>query len=238
MRESKGNFRDLITTPVSFGTGEVVKLFGIAEAETDATGGLTLDASKRAGLITNPAFLAAHSHSNQSSPILRGRAIRERLFCQPLGDPPPEVAAVAPELDPSLTTRERVALHQTSGTACAYCHRLIDGPGFSLEHFDALGRFRETENDKPIDARFELFNTDVDGQLNGAVELAQRVGDSAAARACYATQWFRYSFGRSEQKADACSVERAVAALNDGAIEDLLLALVASDAFRNKKIEP
>jgi hypothetical protein len=238
VRTRRGSFRDLLTEPMSFPGDLELGLLQGSESLTPDGDGMRLDPAKRAGLLTQPAFLAAHSHSNQSSPVLRGRAIRERLFCQPLGDPPPDVVIQAPELNPQLTTRERVALHQEVGTSCHSCHQLIDGPGFSLEHYDALGRYRELENGLPIDASFELTGTDVDGKLDGAIALADGIASSADARACYAKQWFRYALGRAEQTEDSCSVARITAALeDDGAIADLLLALVTSDSFVHKVVE-
>ncbi|MFT3921581.1 MAG: DUF1588 domain-containing protein [Myxococcales bacterium] len=238
VRGRQASFRELISTSLSFAQGASLALFGAGEATPQADGALSLDPARRAGLLTQPGFLAAHSHMNQSAPVQRGRAIRERLFCQPLPDPPPNVAANPPPLDAMLTTRERFALHQTSGSACANCHQLIDGIGFSLEHYDALGRFRANENGKPIDAHFSLTSTDVDGDYDGALALSEQVAQSAQARSCYATQWFRFGFGRVEQKADACSVQRASEALqDDGAIRDMLLSMVVSDSFLYQVVE-
>lgn len=238
VRARRGSFRDLMTEPMSFPGALELGLLKDTESLTPDGDGMRLDPTKRAGLLTQPAFLVAHSHSNQSSPVLRGRAIRERLFCQPLADPPPDVVATAPELDTQLTTRERVALHKEVGSSCYGCHHLIDGPGFSLEHFDALGRYRELENGLPIDASFELIQTDVDGKLDGAIELADSIASSTEARACYAKQWFRYALGRAEQAEDGCSIARITDALeDDGAIADLLLALVVSDSFVHKVVE-
>ena len=239
VRGQGASFRDLMVTPISFARAPSADLFSAGEATSDGQSALVLDPARRSGLLTQPAFLAAHSHSDQSGPIQRGRAIRERLFCQPLADPPPDVAANAPKLDPTLTTRERFELHQTTGTSCAYCHSRIDGLGLSFEHYDALGRFRDSENGKPIDATFSLTATDVDGDLDGAIALSERIAGSKQAQACYATQWFRYGFGRADQKADACSVERAAKALeHDGAIRELLLSMVVSDSFLYRTVQP
>jgi hypothetical protein len=239
VRVQGASFRDLVLTPMSFASNPSASLFGAGEAVADASGALMLDGARRAGLLTQPAFLASHSHSNQSAPIQRGRAIRERIFCQPLADHPPEVAANAPALDPDLTTRERFALHQTTGTSCARCHSMIDGLGLSLEHYDALGRYRESENGKPIDATFSITATDVNGNFDGAIELSEQVAQSEKARTCYAKQWFRFGLGRAEQKADACSIERAAKTLeNDGAIRELLLGMVVSDSFLYRAVEP
>jgi hypothetical protein len=224
----------LLTAPLSFAKGPAVALLAPGEG-TSKDGHYELDAARRTGLLTQPAFLAAHSHSDQTSPILRGRAVRERFFCQPLKDPPPTVVAKPPPLDPNLTTRERFAQHRTTGDACITCHSQIDDLGFALEHYDALGRYRATENDKPIDATGELLGTDVDGPMDGAIELAEKMSESRLVRDCYASQWFRYAMGRVEQTGDACSVERMKAVMErQGTIRELLMALAVSDTFVNR----
>jgi hypothetical protein len=218
IRERKANLRTLLSATYSFPDGAAQPV----QLPTDRT----------FGLLTQPAFLAAHAHSDQTSPILRGRALRERLFCQPLPDPPPNVAAVAPELAPGLTTRERYAMHRTASSACFGCHRLIDDLGFALEHYDAIGRYRADENGKPIDASGQLSETDVDGSLDGAGSLAQRMGDSAQVRNCYAQQWFRFALGRSQQAADRCALSAVQKRFTaDSAIAELLVSIAQSDAF-------
>jgi hypothetical protein len=142
------------------------------------------------------------------------------------------VAAVAPELAPGLTTRERYAMHRTASSACFGCHRLIDDLGFALEHYDALGRYRADENGKPIDASGQLSETDVDGSLDGARSLAERMGDSTQVRECYAQQWFRFALGRSQQAQDRCSLSRVRRSFEAGSpIADLLVSIALSDAF-------
>ena len=66
--------------------------------------------------------------------------------------PPPEaVAPLAPDLHPDLTTRQRVTL-QTKPESCQSCHGMINSLGFTLEHFDAVGRYRNEEKGRSIDA--------------------------------------------------------------------------------------
>lgn len=231
IRDQRGDLATLLDATYSFPNGPGLALRATTN-KPDSEGKLMLDPSQAAGLLTQPAFLAAHSHSNQTSPIIRGRALRERFFCQPLPDPPPTVAAVAPPLAQGLTTRERYALHRTSGSACSSCHSLIDDLGFALEHYDAIGRYRDSEEGKAIDATGQLTHTDVDGPMDGAQALAKRLTDSADAQDCYAKLWFRYALGRVETDRDRCALARVQAELSkDPSIRNMLLAITASDAF-------
>ena len=236
IRHEHGDLRELYSADYSFPSGPGLAIRDVTGANSDSP--KELDPARSQGLLTQPAFLAAHAHANQTSPILRGRAVRERMFCQPLPDPPPNVAAVAPELADDLTTRERYAMHRTASSACYSCHHLIDDLGFALEHYDALGRYRELENGKAIDATGQLSDTDVDGPLDGAPSLAERLSASRVAQTCYATQWFRYALGRTESTSDRCSLQKVQASFQgDSAIADLLIAIATSDAFTHQKVE-
>jgi hypothetical protein len=222
----------LLTAPYSFPTGPLLKLYGVtAPAGTNTP--IQLDPTQRAGLLTQPGFLAAHAHANQTSPVQRGKAIRALLFCTPPTPPPPTVNAVAPDPMPGTSTRERFALHTKEAT-CAACHALLDPIGFGFEHYDAIGAFRSDDGGKPVDAKGNIAGTDdADGAFDGAVELAKRLGQSKQVAACVSEKWFEFAFGRAPAEADACSVQATQKALaaTGGDLRELLLALVTTDAF-------
>ncbi|MET0386194.1 MAG: DUF1592 domain-containing protein [Polyangiales bacterium] len=237
IRDQVGDFVSLLTASYSFPTGPGLAIRGVTSDTPNEPNKRELGPARAVGLLTQPAFLAAHSHSDQTSPILRGRALRERLLCTPLPDPPPTVAAIAPDLMAGMTTRERYALHRTTGTACMGCHSLIDDFGFTLEHFDPLGRYRAEEQGKPIDSTGMITATDFDGPVDGARALAERLAASAQAQRCYATQWFRYAIGRAEADADRCALWRVQQAFKAGSsIRELLFAITSSDAFMRRKV--
>ena len=102
-------------------------------------------------MLTHPYLLAAFAHTTATSPIHRGVLLARGVLGLTL-HPPPEAFTPLPEsLHPDFTTRERVAL-QTKGESCQSCHGVINPLGFTLEHFDAVGRYRDQDNGKPIDA--------------------------------------------------------------------------------------
>jgi hypothetical protein len=230
IRSQSGDLPTLLGASYSFPIGAGLAIRGVTAASAD--GMVTMQPDRAVGILTQPAFLAAHAHSNQTSPIIRGRALRERLLCQPLPDPPPAVAAVPPPLMAGMTTRERYAAHRTAGSACQGCHSLIDDLGFALEHYDAIGRFRATEEGKPIDATGILTQTDVDGAMDGARALADRMSESEQVSRCYAKQWFRFALGRTEADADSCALQKVEDAFaRGGSIRELLIAITSSDSF-------
>ena len=108
------------------------------------------DPDKRAGVLTHPYLMAAFAYTSETSPIHRGVFLSRGVLGLSLRPPPEAFAPLAADLHPTLSTRERVLL-QTKANACITCHGVINPLGFTLEHFDAVGRFRETDNAKPVD---------------------------------------------------------------------------------------
>jgi hypothetical protein len=240
IRFDDARLETLLTAPYSFLEGPLFDLYGVtAPADHDPTLPVELDPTQRAGLLTQPGVLAVHAHANQSSPVHRGKIVRENILCTPLAPPPPEVDVVPPPLDPNATTRERFDLHR-SDPSCAGCHNLIDPIGFGFEHYDGIGAWRDTEAGKPVDASGELFGTDdINGTFEGAPELARLLASSEQVRTCVAEQWFGFAFGRTPAEDDTCSFDAMALAFteSDHDIRELLVALVTTDAFRHRRIE-
>jgi hypothetical protein len=184
------------------------------------------------GMLTLPAVLAVQAKPDQSSPIYRGRFVREALLCQQLPAPPANIPP-APSVMPGVSTRERSAQHEVN-PACSGCHQLLDPVGFGFENYDAIGRFRTEDGGKPVDASGNVVGTrDMDGPFNGLGELAQKLAQSTEVKECVMRQWFRYAINRFEQPVDGCSVKGVLdgfeAAGQD--LNSLPLAIVQTDAF-------
>ena len=99
-----------------------------------------LESDRRAGILSHGGVLSALSHSQSTSLSRRGKVIRERLFCQPITQPPANASLQLPNLGPDATTRETVEAH-TQDPACSSCHVKMDYIGFGLEHFDPIGQY-------------------------------------------------------------------------------------------------
>lgn len=201
-----------------------------------------LEPTARAGLLTQPALMALLAHPDQSAPIQRGVFVREEVLCQPAPPAPPSVDPTPPDPDPSLTTRERFAVH-TEDPVCAGCHSLIDPLGLGFENFDHLGRYRANENGRPIDVSGAVVATreaEIVGAFDGAVQLSERLAGSTQVRDCVATQWYRYASGRIEDEADLCSLAQITQAFehSGGDMIELLVAVTQSDAFRYRSEAP
>lgn len=234
--DDDGDLGELLTAPYTYLNPELAAFYGV-----DAPGGpgferVELDPTQRAGLLTMGSLLTMNAHSNQTSPVHRGKLVREAFLCDPMPMPPPDAVITVPTPDPNSTARERFAEH-SKNPACNVCHALMDPLGFGFENYDAVGRFRTEENGAPVDASGSIIESDINGDFDGAVELAHKLTGSEDVRGCYAKQWFRYATGRGETRADNCSMdalkERFRATGSN--IKELLVALTQTDAFLYRK---
>jgi hypothetical protein len=107
---------------------------------------------QRGGLLRQGSILTITSYATRTSPVIRGHWILANILGEPPPPPPPNVPLLeAAAVSASLPIRERLAAHRTI-PACARCHKLMDPVGFSLENFDAVGRWRAAEDHRSIDA--------------------------------------------------------------------------------------
>jgi hypothetical protein len=98
--------------------------------------------SVRGGLLTQASILKVTANGANTSPVLRGAWLLERIVGTPAPPPPPNAGGIEPDTRGATTIREQLAKHQSVRT-CAGCHQKIDPPGFVLEAFDPIGRYRD-----------------------------------------------------------------------------------------------
>lgn len=188
----KSDFRQLLLADTVYMNGRLAKFYGVELPENAPFQKVKMDPKKHAGLLTHPLLMAGFSYTAVSSPIHRGVFLARALLGRRLRAPPDAVTPIPPELHPSLSTRERILL-QTKGPDCQSCHAMINPLGFALENFDAVGRFRESEKEKPINAQgsyWTLGGEDV--KFNGARELAEFLARSEEAQEAFVEHLFHY----------------------------------------------
>jgi hypothetical protein len=208
----KRTFRDLFTTDELLVNDTLAAYYG---APSPNAGGRTVavripSGSGRGGLLTLGTVLATHAHSNESSPVKRGRFVRERLLCQEMTAPPPTIDTTPPGLDPTKTTRERFAAH-TASPVCNGCHQFIDPVGFGFETFDGAGAERREEHGLPVDARGDLkaresLDLRTSEPFDGPRALGFALASSSRAERCVAVQMHR--FARGYEHDDTCDARR------------------------------
>lgn len=152
-----------------------------------------LDPQVRAGVLSHPYLLAGFAYTSTTSPIHRGVFIARNVLGRSLRTPPVAVAPLAPDLHADLTTRERVEL-QTQAEACQSCHNMINPLGFTLEHFDAVGRYRQEDQGKPIDATGTYFTrSGQEVKFGGVRDLAEFLAGSQETHQAFVEQLFHYT---------------------------------------------
>ena len=188
----KSDFRELLLGDKVYLNGRLAQFYG-ADLSTDS--GFTkvaLNSAERAGVLTHPYLMANFAYTGTSSPIHRGVFIARGVLGRGLSTPPIAAAPLAPDLLPSLTTRERVAM-QTQPPACQSCHSLINPLGFAFEHFDAAGKYRGEEKGKSVDATgVYLTKTGATVSFNGARDFANFLVRCDETQGAFVEQLFHY----------------------------------------------
>jgi hypothetical protein len=234
--EGDGSLQTLLTADFSFMNEELASFYG-GDVLDPVTGPefrqVQLDPDRRAGFLTSAGLMATHANVNQSSPVFRGKFVREQLMCNTLPPPPNDLVIEPPELDPNKTTKEQFE-EIGANPACSGCHTLMNPIGFIFEHYDGVGQWRDQQNGKDIDATGEVVQTDdIDGEYDGALELASALAGSTQVQECVSSQWFRFAYNRTVTQEDSCSVEQLndVFRSSNFNVRALLVALTQTNAF-------
>lgn len=192
----------------------------------------------RFGMLSQPSWLFAHSISDETDPIHRGKFVYESLLCNQVPDIPIDVVPQLPELE-NATQRERLAQH-SSDPQCISCHQVMDGIGLGLEAFDHLGRLRTEEKGRPVDTRGALSGSGThDGLFQGVDELTAKLAAAPRTSQCFVRHSFRYWLGRNETVADACSLSDVSQKFAEVDSEvDLIAGILSSDSVLYRKASP
>jgi hypothetical protein len=187
-----GDFRQLLLSQDVYVNGPMAAFYGVGSFPDPLFLKLTLDPGMRAGVLTHPYLMASFAYTGATSPIHRGVFVARNVLGVTLRPPQDAFAPLSETLHPDLTTRERVAL-QTKPPACAGCHQQINALGFTLEHFDAVGRYRENDGGKPVDASGH-YETRAGGTVKfaDARDLATFLANSPEVHTAFAERLFHH----------------------------------------------
>ncbi|MFT5525629.1 MAG: hypothetical protein ACI9G1_000562 [Pirellulaceae bacterium] len=196
----------------------------------------------RAGVLTQPSWLIAHSTFTDNHVVLRGKWIREKLFGQSIPEVPIGVEAAIPD-DDDKPLRERLA--QTRDEFCWRCHQKMDPLGYPFEMYDDFGRYRDANKERlingelaaePLDTSGAIIGSRVpglDGPVKDAVEMIHKIAATDRARQVFVRHVFRFFMGRNETLADSQTLTAADRAHveSGGSFEELVVSILTSDSF-------
>ncbi len=192
--------------------------------------------SNRGGLLTCAAVMTMNSDGKDSHPLKRGIWMLKRILDDPPPPPPPNVPQVDltnPEIL-KMTLKERIADHRNK-PACNSCHSRIDPWGIAFENYDALGAFRTSIKNKPVDATSELFNRQTLAGIDGLKQylLTDRQDQFARAMVHKLTA---YALGRPLSFADSADIDSLTTQFRrrDDRLGDLIHLIVTSNIFNSK----
>ena len=230
---------DLINADYTFVDERLARHYGIPNIRGSRFRRVTLDDGARRGLLGQGSFLTTTSAGNRTSPVKRGKWVLENLLGAPVPQPPPGVETNLSETNSGgapTSVRQRLERHRASPT-CAACHALMDPVGFSLEQFDLIGKWRETDGGSSINATGRL----ADGtMLDGPASLRKALLSRRDAVAATATEkLLTYALGRRVEYYDMPAVRAVVrdAARTDYRFSSLIAGIVKSVPFGMKRAE-
>jgi len=188
----KSDYRELIQADYLLFNDRLAKFYGMPMPEGGGFQPVKFDPAQRAGVLTHPYLLARLAHPDSTSPIHRGVFVTRNVLGGILKPPPEAIAFENHKFNPKMTMREKVA-EMTRNANCMTCHETINPLGFTLENFDAVGRYRTTEGERPIDPEADYHTLEGETlRLKGPRDLANHAVESAGARRGFIRQIFQY----------------------------------------------
>jgi Protein of unknown function (DUF1592)/Protein of unknown function (DUF1588)/Protein of unknown function (DUF1587)/Protein of unknown function (DUF1585)/Protein of unknown function (DUF1595) len=218
----------------TFVNERLASLYGLPGVSGPAFRRVKLTGTRRGGILTQASILTLTSYPNRTSPVLRGKWLLESILNDP-PPPPPSVPPLPPSATRSVGSLRQQLNQQRKNPKCASCHTRMDALGFSLENFNAIGAWRDTDNQIQIDAS-GIFpgNRQFQG-VDGLKALLQT--DRSAFARCFATKLLTYALGRGLTRDDEVAVDTILLRLakKDFRFGALVQELVISKPFQTAR---
>ncbi len=240
-----GTFSDLLTADHSFLNKDLAQFYGFDSSTLGTTftrvqyPGST---SRDGGILAHASILTGYARADISSPTQRGHLVRTRLLCQYVSPPGASLdTTFRPDPNPT-TTRAHYENAHAHGD-CVACHQQMDPIGYGFEHYDAFGRWRDTENGYPIDSSATIYNanaTDGNVNFNGIAALETYLAGNADLKTCMVRNWAFYAYGSTTWTQDACTYQAIRQASSSGgyAMRDVLNAIIRAPHFTSRVAAP
>jgi hypothetical protein len=196
---------------------------------------VSLRGTSRRGVLTHGSVLTLTSNPTRTSPVKRGKWVLENLLDAPPPPPPPNVPELKEGKELQGSLRERMEQHRAD-PLCASCHARMDPIGFSLEHFDGIGGWREKDGEAAIDAGGSLVTGESFDGADGLTDLLLKSKKEQFIR-CLADRMLTYALGRGLEFYDKCALDEITRQLakKDYTFSALILEIVTSTPFQKRR---
>ncbi len=244
--DQDGTWDDLLSRSSSFANGPLAALvYGDdidgAPPVGDDFSAVVFDSVRRGGLFTLAAPLASWAHAESIGISQRGIAIRQRVLCQQLPAPPPDIDPMPP-VESDATSRHEFQADVIPAPDCTGCHVLFDPITFGFDHYDAFGRWQtslavdghlDDGTGVPVDPSGSVEAIDIDGEYSDREELMEILRTAPEARECAVVQRLQFAYGRELSDQDECTVNELTALFDaqGGSLSAVLGDIVAHDTF-------
>jgi mono/diheme cytochrome c family protein len=229
---------DFLTADYTFVNSRLAQFYGIGNVTGDDFQKVSLAGTPRRGVLTQGSVLVLTSNPTRTSPVKRGKWVLENLLGTPPPPPPPDVPVLDEEKQLTGTLRQQMEQHRAN-PVCASCHARMDPIGFSLENFDAIGEWRDTDTDvnhTPIDASGTLVSGE---NFKGVAELVQIIAEKKRDEflRCVSEKALTYALGRGLEYYDRPATDQVIQTLekNDDKFSALVLGVVNSIPFQQMR---
>lgn len=228
---------DFIDADYTFVNEPLAKHYGMDGIAGPDFQRVTVDPATRGGILGQASVLTVTSLPTRTSPVIRGLWVLENLLAAAPPPPPPDVPPLEEaKVDSTATLRQKLEAHREN-PSCASCHNRMDPLGFGLENYDAIGAWRTTDNEKPVDSSGVL----PDGQaFSGPGELKKvLLSRKADFTRCLTEKMLTYALGRGVEDFDTPVIEDIVAGVEkeDYRFSALIYEIVRSLPFTRQQLE-
>ena len=225
---------DLLRADYTYLNEQLARHYGVEDVYGSHFRRFSWNDERRHGLLGHASLLTVSSYANRTSVVLRGKWVLENLLGAPPPPPPPNVPPLE-EQDRAAPTslRERMEQHRAN-PVCATCHTRMDRLGFAMEHFDAIGQWRDSDGGAPINSSITLSGTAIDGPRAFREALLSRGDDFIRT---VTEKLFVYALGRGVYYYDAPTIRQIVRDLarDDYSWSSLVLGIANSEAFQYRQ---
>ena len=229
--DTNQNVQDFLDADYSFLNRELALHYGIEGVQGNGLQKVSLQGSRRGGLIGHGTFLTASANGVDTSPVVRGIYVLEKVLGYSPPPPPPDVPLIEPDIRGAVSIRDQLLKHRNVAT-CAECHRKIDPLGFALENYDAIGGWRDEYDGKVmIDPSGKLPDGDSFENRAEFQEALLRRKDQFTR--CITEKILAYALGRELEVSDRPVIDEVVQEISspEKGLHDLIQEIVASRSF-------